>query len=175
MEQKEVVGKSQVPQETWTETDESKFLASSFNVDSNDIHSFHKCRNKRCNSLSSTETSRLKESVDRFQHSWITDEKLSHSLATDINWLVYLEGQGMFCILCRKHGTSNSQNKSKKFNLEPAVRFKRKAVEEHANSQQHKAAIEGELLSRVSAFQSQINDIENTKDEVLYKTFTAMY
>ena len=69
-----------------------------------------------------------------------------------MNWLIYQEGQGMFCLLCRKHGTTNYQHKSKKYNLEPAVRFKRKAVEDHANSQQHAAAVTAELLSSVSTF-----------------------
>lgn len=58
----------------------------------------------------------------------------------------------MFCLLCRKHDATNLQNKSKKFNTEPAVRFKRKSVEEHSTSQQHKAAVSAELLSRVSVF-----------------------
>lgn len=58
-EQKEAVVRSQVPQETWTEKDESKFLAYSFDVDPHALHSFHKCRSQRCNSLSSTETKNL--------------------------------------------------------------------------------------------------------------------
>ena len=174
-EKKEDTKREQVLSKTLTEVDESKFLTSSFDVDPRAFHSFHKCRNQRCSSLSSDETSHQKESVDRFQHSWIMDEKLSCSTATDVNWLIYVEGQGMFCMLCRKHGTSNCQNKSKKYNLEPALRFKRKAVEEHANTQQHKAAVEGEIISRVSSFEAEIQDIQNTKDEVLYKTFLAMY
>ena len=76
----------------------------------------------------------------------------------------------MFCLLCRKHDTSNNQNKSKKYNVEPAVRFKRKAVEDHANSQQHTAAITAELLSRVSTFEEEVRKIEDVKDEVYYKT-----
>ncbi|XP_048580041.1 zinc finger protein 862-like [Nematostella vectensis] len=103
------------------------------------------------------------------------DEKLSLSTATDVNWLIYVEGQGMFCLLCRKHGTSNPQNKSKKYSLDPAVRFKRAALEDHAQSQQHKAAVEAELLSRVSSFEVAIKEIQSSKDEVYYKTFLAMY
>ena len=40
---------------------------------------------------------------------------------TGLNWLVYVEGRGMFCLLCRKHDATNLQNKSTKFNTEPAV------------------------------------------------------
>ena len=81
----------------------------------------------------------------------------------------------MFCLLCRKHDTSNNQNKSKKHNVEPAVRFKQKAVEDHANSQQHTAAITAELLSRVSTFEEEVRKIEDVKDEVYYKTLLTIY
>ena len=70
---------------------------------------------------------------------------------TGLNWLVYVEGRGMFCLLCRKHDTTN-QNKSTKFNTEPAVHFKRKSIEKHSTSQQHKAAVSSELLSHLSVF-----------------------
>ena len=99
---------------------------------------------------------------------------LTYSSNTGVNWLIYQEGQGMFCLFCRKHGTSNSQNKTKKYNLEPAVRFKRKAVEDHANSQQHAAAITAELLSRVSTFEEEVSKIEDAKDEVYYKALLTM-
>ena len=66
---------------------------------------------------------------------------------TGYSWLLPEEGQGMFCLLFRKHNVANTKNKSKKFNLEPAVRFKKRAAEEHANSQQHSAPITAELLS----------------------------
>ena len=67
-----------------------------------------------------------------------------------------------------------NQNETKKYNLEPAVRFKRKAVEDHANSQQHAAAITAELLSRVSTFEEEVSKIEDAKDEVNYKTLLTM-
>ena len=74
----------------------------------------------------------------------------------------------MFCLLYRKHNIANTKNK---FNLEPAVRFKNKAVEEHAKSHQHSA----ELLSRVSTFNEEIERKEKTRDDVYYNTFLAMY
>ena len=78
----------------------------------------------------------------------------------------------MFCLLCRRHSTSDNQNKSK-YNLEPAIRFKWKAFEEHANSQQHAAAITAKLLSRVSTFE-EVRKIEDAKDDVYYKTLLTM-
>ena len=95
------------------------------------------------------------------------DDNLTYSSSTGVNWLIYQEGKGMFCLSCRKHGTTNYQNKSKKYSLDPAVRFKRKAVEDHANSQQHAAAVTAELLSRVSTFE-EVRKIQESRDEVYY-------
>ena len=81
----------------------------------------------------------------------------------------------MFCLFCRKHNVVKAKNQSKKFKMEPAVRFKKKAVEEHANSQQHSAAFTAELLSRVSTFNEETERKEKTRDEVYYNTFLAMY
>ena len=161
----------------WTAEQELKFLSSSFDApDAFPLHSYYKCKNRMCNALSSVEASRLNEqSVDRFQHQWIMDDDLTYSSNTGVNWLIYQEGWGMFCLLCRKHGTTNYQNKSKKYNVEPAIRFKRKAVEDHASSQQHAAAVTAELLSRVSTFEEEVRKIEGSKDEVYYKTLLAMY
>ena len=103
------------------------------------------------------------------------DDNLTYSSSTGVNWLIYEEGQGMFCLLWRKQGTSNYQNKSKKYSLEPAVRFKRKAVDDHENSQQHAAAVVAELVNRVLAFEEEVRKIQDTRDEVYYKTLLAMY
>ena len=161
----------------WIAEQELKFLEPSFDAaDASDLHSFHRCKNRKCKTLSSMEVTRLNEqSIDRFQYQWKMEDDLTYSSNTGVNWLIYQEGQGMFCLLCRKHGTLNNQNKSKKYNLEPAVRFKWKTVEDHANSQQHAAAITAELLSRVSTFEEEVRKIEDAKDKVYYKTLLTVY
>ena len=111
----------------------------------------------------------------RFQHQWVLDKKLSFCKKTGLNWLVYVEGRGMFCLLCRKHDVTNLQNKSKKFNTEPAVRFKRKSVEENSTSQEHKAAVSTELLSHVSVFQKEFEEREKSKEDVYFNAFLALY
>ena len=102
-------------------------------------HSFYTCQGSRCSSVTQTEMNRFRATSqkDRFKHQWILDKKLSFCEKTGLNWLVYVEGRGMFCLLCRKHDATNLQNKSKKFNTEPAVRFKRKSVEEHIYFSRH--------------------------------------
>jgi hypothetical protein len=109
------------------------------------LHSFYCCADKNCTNISKDETVRIK-AKDKFQHAWIFDGKLTYCDKTGYHWLVYEEGKGMFCILCRKHDTANPQNKTKKFNMDALVRYKRKTVEEHARSAQHMASIELNFL-----------------------------
>ena len=70
----------------------------------------------------------MKKQKDKFQHKWLFEESLAFSKETGMWWLLYVEGQGMFCLLCRIHNTKNPFNKDSKFNSEPSVRFKRSAL-----------------------------------------------
>ena len=158
------------------EADAIQFINDSFS-DSQDgkVHSFYSCKNKECSNLSTNEIKRFSTKVDRFQHAWIMDNKLIYCEKTGYHWLIYEEGHGMYCFICRKHNMENARNKCKKFNLEPGVRFKRKAVEDHASSQQHKAAVMAELINRTSPFQAELDTKEQTKDSVYFNAFLAIY
>ena len=150
-----------------------KLLIQCFPADAK-VHSFYSCQADKCVTLSKEDQQRMK-GKDRFQHQWISDNSLSYCEKTGYHWLLFQEGKGMFCIICRKHDTINPQNKSKKFNTEPSVRFKRKTVEEHASHQQHLAAVEAELLSRVSVFQHQVSYREQVRESVYYNAFLSLY
>ena len=132
---------------------------------------------KNCNKLSDAEVSRFvsNRTQDRFVHSWLGDKSLSFCQTTGVYWLVYEEGQGMYCFLCKKHNTENSKNKSKVYNSTPSVRFKKSALKDHSTSQQHKDAIEAEMLSRVSQFHKEVTEKEKVKDAVLLNAFLAAY
>lgn len=81
----------------------------------------------------------------------------------------------MFCILCNKHGAQNVRNKSNTYSSEPAMRFRKLALEEHAVSKQYHAAITAEMLSRVSVFHKEYVNQVNSRDEVLSNVFQACY
>ena len=81
----------------------------------------------------------------------------------------------MFCFLCKKHNTENTKNKSRIFNSTPSVRFKKSSIKDHSSSQQHKYAIEAEMLSRVSLFHKEVTEKEKVKDAVLLNAFLAAY
>lgn len=81
----------------------------------------------------------------------------------------------MFCYLCKKHNTENQQNKSKVFNAMPCVQLKKSAVHDHVTTQQHKDAIEAEMLGRVSVFHKEVQERKLVKDDVMCKAFMAAY
>jgi hypothetical protein len=64
-------------------------------------------------------------------------------------WLAYMEGAGMFCLLCKKHNVFTSGINQY---VTGAKRFKRQAVDDHAKSANHKQAIAIEMTMRVSVF-----------------------
>ena len=78
-------------------------------------------------------------------------------------WLVFQANEGMFCLLCKQHDTHNAKNKTKYFNEIPAIRFKPETIRVHADSPQHKLAIQLEMLQRGSEFQKQLDDKEKNK------------
>ena len=141
------------------------------------LHNHYACVQNNCNKLSETEVSRFtsSRSRDRFVHSWLGDKSLAFCQTTGFFWLVYEEGQGMFRFLCKKHNTENVKNKSKVYNSTPSVRFKKSAIKDHSSSQQHKDAIEAEMMSRVSLFHKEITEKEKVKDVVLLNAFLAAY
>ena len=72
--------------------------------------------------------------------------RLTHPTETAIRRLVQ-ENEGMFCLLCKNHDTHNAKNKTKiYFNEIPAIRFKPETIRVHADSPQHKLAIQLEML-----------------------------
>lgn len=147
-----------VPNTSDTPQDCEELIEKAFN-DVSIVHSKYTCSQKNCVNLSSQELKRIKcrgTGKDCFNHQWLLDPALSYCEKTGYFWLLYEEGVGMFCLICKKHNKINLQNKSSKFNIEASVRFKRTAVLEHGNSQQHKSAVEAELIRRVSVFHKEI-------------------
>jgi len=116
-------------------------------VDAQRLHQFDVCSIHNCSSLTNKEST---GSQNKFRHEWLFDKSLGFFLSTGWNWCVYVEGQGMHCVLCRKHKVQNKQNKSKTFVEEPSCRVRKATLKDHANSQQHKDAVEAEHLQRVS-------------------------
>ena len=66
-------------------------LISQYFKESLKLHYFHKCK-EGCKKLCD----------GRFKHEWILDGEVGYCEKTGLWWLVYEEGNGMFCLSCRK-------------------------------------------------------------------------
>ncbi|CAC5375631.1 unnamed protein product [Mytilus coruscus] len=139
------------------------------------LHQYNICKKSGCTKLTVNEINRQSSFKDKFPHTRIHNKELSFCEQTGIWWLVFAEGKGMYCLLCRTHDTMNTQNKSKVFNLDPSNRLKKPAISGHSNSKMHKAAIEAELISRVSIFHKEVQVKEKASDDVLLAVFNAIY
>ena len=78
-------------------------LISQYFQESPKLHYFYKCK-EGCN----------KSCDGRFKHEWILDRGVGYCEKTGLWWLVYEEGNGMFCLLCRMHDCENPFNHQKK-------------------------------------------------------------
>lgn len=84
----------------------------------------------------------------------------------------------MYCVLCRKHKVQNKQNKSKTFVEEPSCRIRKATFKDHANSQQHKDAIDAIWMlhvQHVSGFHKTAEKGKAVKDEVYFNVFYSVY
>lgn len=111
------------------------------------------CKEADCCNITKNEAEKIAKQTYKFQHSWLNKRAISFCVTTEMWWPVYVEGEGLYCLLCKKHDTSNLQNKSKIFNKEPCKRFCPEALEDHCRMVQHKNAVASEMLQRVSVFQ----------------------
>ena len=71
---------------------------------------------------------------------------------------MFVEGNGVYCILCRKHNAHSTQNKQEKFASEPSVRFKTSALSGHLKSNTHSKVVELEQTQRGSIFQKEVTN-----------------
>ena len=133
------------------------------------------CKQADCCNVTNNEAKKIAKQTYKFQHSWLNKRSMSFCVTTEMWWPVYDEGEGLCCLLCIKHDTSNPQNKSKVFNKEPCKRFRPEAFEDHCRMSQHKNAVSAEMLQRVSVFQRTLDERERVAEDVLSKVFTSAY
>ena len=138
------------------------------------LHHYQRCRERNCSGLRTDEKQRLATKKDKFQHEWLF-EPSGFCQKMGLRWLVFVEGEGMYCLICKKYKCMSQQNKSDIFNEKPSVRYKTTAINEHAHSQKHSAAISSEMMNRVSVFQKELDERKKVNDTVLYKVFYSIY
>lgn len=152
------------------------------------LHSYYTCSGS-CTELSKQEQQKQQGKGDKFQHKWLFDETLTFSRETGMWWLVFIEGEGMYCLLCRIHNTKNRYNKDCKFNCEPSVRYKRSALFNskadghpvgkkdlgHARSTGHLGTYLLELERRKSPLAQQHKTVQEKADKVTFNAMLSVY
>ena len=119
----------------------------------------------KCSKITEQELQRIKPK--KFNHDWV--EKI------DNWWLCHVEGEGMFCIICKKHGVTNPQNKTDKFSGVASDRFKSDAIETHRKSGRHRSALEAEMIGRMSIFPQRVRGEKRDRNISLRKAFSTAY
>jgi len=104
------------------------------------------------------EANKDKKKEKLFNHSWLCKADIAYCTASGYWWPVFVEGEGVYCILCKKHNVHSTQNKQEKFSSEPSVRFKSSALLGHLNSRTHNEVIQLERTQRGSIFQREISN-----------------
>ena len=67
----------------------------------------------------------------------------------DHTWVFYVDGEGMYCKLCRKFDTKNRQNQAKVWNTEPCTTVRKEVIARHEASAMHKEALEQERTCQI--------------------------
>ena len=99
-------------------------------------------------------------SHSNFKHEWLylkakSDGKSkNNNTAFDVNaglwWLIYIDGMGMFCLLCMKH--MQWEARLSQFCEKPSVCMRLGTLGDHRSSGNHKSSVQVEHTQRVSHF-----------------------
>lgn len=137
------------------------------------VHNVFLCGTS-CIRLSNQEHERLlereknKKKPDKFRHEWLSE----------VNWsIIYVEAEGFFCVLCRKHSqiTKNLHNKKSYFANTPSIRLKEDTLKNHSCTSGHLSAIQIELTQIKSPFHKDYIDKEESITSTYERVFATAY
>ncbi|XP_019617203.1 PREDICTED: zinc finger protein 862-like [Branchiostoma belcheri] len=104
------------------------------------------------------------------------EKDVSFDDSVGVWWLAYVEGEGMYCLLCKKHNQINTQNKSDKYARVPSVRFKRSAVTDHGKCNVHTRSSEIECQQkRGSIINKEFEKKQGAHFTAVFKAFSCAY
>ena len=141
------------------------------------IHHYILCKKRDCLGVSQEERARIKTTKKKqmFNHSLIFNKDLAYSPKVQMWWLVYIEGEGQYCLICKKFDSKNPQNKKEFFSAEPSTRLKKDCLEEHIATKRHKDAITAILMNRLSVFQKELDHNAEVQVDVYERVFYCLY
>jgi len=84
-------------------------------------------------------------------------------------WLIYVENKGIYCLLCKKHGSKDDS-----WAGFPCKKLVVDAIKDHGDSKKHDQCRKAELSSQSSTFQHDLDRREEVEDSLIQKAFLQM-
>lgn len=104
--------------------EECKSLLKNLFDESKSFHSCFICKDAYCTGLSKETLSKF-PGYKKFNHKWLNRSNW---------WLCFVETEGMYCLVCKKHHIKHPHNQREVFAATPSIRFKLDAITTHNNS-----------------------------------------
>ena len=145
-------------------------------VKETDIHNYHLCTERKCTEICAKDLIG-KNSDNKFKHKWLFDPKLAKCDKTDQWCLVYIDGKGMFCSLCRDYNIKQN-NGTSIWNSVANVRCRTQTVKDHFTKEtsMHVQAVQSFERHQTSYFDCEEEKKTTAlKNEVYYKVFQSLY
>lgn len=140
-----------------------------------EIHNYHFCHERNCKAISQSDLAQM-SSYSKFQHKWLFDNSLSYCEKSQEWCIVYIDGKGMFCTMCREYDTKHKVNGGKQWNLVGNVRCRQVTIKDHLASNMHDDAVAAKGRHQSSYFDAEEDKkIQHLKNEVYYKVFQSLY
>ena len=138
------------------------------NIRMNDTHNYYICSERNC--------TKIWKEDSKFQHKWLFDPKIAFCDRRHKWCLTYIDGKGMFRVLCGIYNTKQS-NDLKVWNSTANVRCRTDTIRQHFQSQSsiRIQAVEMDTQKKKSYFVIEMQEQEELKDTVYEKVFEALY
>ena len=146
------------------------------NLEPKQIHNFYFCSDRNCKDICLEDSAKMKKN-NKFQHNWLFDASYGRCPTTKKWSLVYIDGHGMFCSLCRKYDVKMN-NALKTWNCIPNVRCRTDTISSHFTNKTsiHHEAVTANRRRSTSYFdKEEENKITSLKNDVYFKIFQALY
>ena len=91
-----------------------------------------------------------------FNHRLLLKKDLAYNRKVQMWWLGYIEGEGQYCLICKKFHSKNPQNKKEFFSVE-CTRLKKECPEEHTTTKRYRDATTAILMNRLPVFQKELD------------------
>ena len=145
-------------------------------IEESQIHNYYFCSGRKCDQICQEDLKSMNKD-NKFQHKWLFDPNIAKCNKTDIWCLVYIEGKGMFCSLCRNYNITQNNGKPI-WNTLPNIRCRTQTVTDHYSKEtsMHQEAVQASMRHKSSYFdKAKKEKISTLKNEVYYKVFSTLY